>query len=103
MNLRHEWKHSISAADLLILRPRLRAVMRTDPHAEGGSYEVRSLYFDDYDNRCMQENENGTDPREKFRIRLYNGSTEKISLECKRKERGKTYKTSCPLTVEQTR
>ena len=24
-------------------------------------------------------------------------------LECKRKERGKTHKTSCPLTVEQTR
>jgi SPX domain protein involved in polyphosphate accumulation len=61
------------------------------------------LYFDDYDNRCYYENENGTDPREKFRIRIYNHSTERITLECKRKERGKTLKTSCPLTIEQTR
>ena len=64
---------------------------------------MQNLYFDDYYDRCLAENENGTDPREKFRIRIYNGSSEKISLECKRKERGKTYKTSCPLTQEQTR
>ena len=66
-------------------------------------YVIRSLYFDDYENRCYYENENGTDPREKFRIRIYNHSSEKITLECKRKERGKTLKTSCPLTIEQTR
>lgn len=66
-------------------------------------YNIRSLYFDDYHNRCYYENENGTDPREKFRIRIYNHSPERIMLECKRKERGKTLKTACPLTLEQTR
>ena len=58
-------------------------------------------YFDDYYNRCFYENQNGTDPREKYRIRIYNASSERILLECKRKERGKTLKTSCLLTVEQ--
>ena len=70
---------------------------------QGGAYNIRSLYFDDYDNRCFYENENGTDPREKFRIRIYNHSTDRIVLECKRKERGKTLKTSCSLTLEQTK
>lgn len=78
--------------------------MPLDKHVrETGIYNIRSLYFDDYNNRCYYENEDGTDPREKFRIRIYNHSTDKISLECKRKEHGKIYKTSCPLTVEQTK
>ena len=78
--------------------------MQQDSHTvENGSYSIRSLYFDDYYNRCMKENENGTDPREKFRIRIYNHSSDRIMLECKRKERGKTLKTSCPLSVEQTK
>jgi SPX domain protein involved in polyphosphate accumulation len=66
---------------------------------EQGRYTVRSLYFDNYANRCFYENENGTEPREKFRIRIYNGSKERIMLECKRKEHGMTIKKSCPLTL----
>lgn len=99
---RHELKYPISAAQVEMLKSRLNGILSLDAHAEGGSYRIRSLYFDDYDDRCFYENENGVDPREKFRIRIYNGSTERISLECKRKERGKTLKTACPLTLEQT-
>ena len=47
------------------------------------------------------ENENGTDPREKFRIRIYNASDRRITLECKRKEHTMTNKVSCPLTKDQ--
>lgn len=76
--------------------------MKPDPHAgPGGIYSIRSLYFDDHFNSCYYENENGTDPREKFRIRIYNHSTARISLECKRKEHGKTLKTSCLLSLSQ--
>ena len=104
MKFRHELKYQVTDAQIQMLKMRIHRLMPLDSHvAKTGSYQIRSLYFDDYDNNCMQENENGTDPREKFRIRIYNGSTEKISLECKRKERGKTYKTSCPLTEAQTR
>lgn len=104
MKYRHELKYQVTDAQIQMLKMRIHHLLPLDSHVvQTGSYVIRSLYFDDYDNRCMKENENGTDPREKFRIRIYNGSTEKITLECKRKERGKTYKTSCPLTVEQTK
>ena len=101
---RHELKYQISNAELQMLRNRIDHLIPADRHAGAdGVYNIRSLYFDDLYNRCYYENENGTDPREKFRIRIYNHSTDRITLECKRKERGKTLKTSCPLTIEQTR
>jgi SPX domain protein involved in polyphosphate accumulation len=90
--------------ELQLLRYRIEPVMYLDSHTgTSGKYSIRSLYFDDIYNSCYYENENGTDPREKFRIRIYNHSMDRITLECKRKERGKTLKTSCPLTIEQTR
>lgn len=99
---RHEFKYLISSAQIPLLRSRISSFMTPDPHAGPGSmYGIRSLYFDDYEDRCFYENENGTDPREKFRIRIYNHSSSRITLECKRKEHGKTLKTSCPLTFEQ--
>ena len=99
---RHELKYLISAAQIPLLKSRIAAIMRLDPHAGAdGKYIIRSLYFDDYKNRCYYENENGTDPREKFRIRIYNHSPAVIHLECKRKERGKTLKTSAGITMEQ--
>ena len=99
---RHEFKYLISSAEVAMLKTRLSGLLPLDAHAGGGSYRIRSLYFDDYDDRCLLENENGTDPREKFRIRIYNHSDARISLECKRKERGMTHKDACPLTREQT-
>ena len=104
LKFRHELKYPVSAAELAMLRNRIQNLIPLDGHVgETDAYSIRSLYFDDYENSCFYENENGTDPREKFRIRIYNHSTDRITLECKRKERGKTLKTSCPLTIEQTR
>lgn len=101
---RHEFKYVVSAAELALIKNRIHHLIPLDRHAgNDGAYTIRSLYFDDYENRCFYENENGTDPREKFRIRIYNHSSQRITLEVKRKERGKTLKTSCPLTLEQTR
>ena len=95
---RHELKYQCSAAQLEIIRNRLMVLMNYDLHAVNGQYTIRSLYFDNYDNRCFYENESGTDPREKYRIRIYNANIDRISLECKRKECGKTYKTACLLS-----
>lgn len=101
---RHEMKYVISTAQIPLLKSRIEHIMQKDPHvSQDGKYTIRSLYFDDYTNRCYYENENGTDPREKFRIRIYEQSLERITLECKRKECGKTLKTSCPLTLEQAK
>ena len=101
---RHELKYVISETDRVLIKSRLEHLIPLDSHVKDtGVYSIRSLYFDDYDNRCFMENASGTDPREKFRIRIYNGSAKRISLELKKKERGKTLKLSCPLTEEQCR
>ena len=100
---RHELKYLISETQIPMIKNRIDHILSPDPHAgPDGSYSIRSLYFDDDQNTCFYENENGTDPREKFRIRIYNRCADRIVLECKRKERGKTLKTSCPLDREQT-
>ena len=101
MAFRHEWKHEISAADLLVLRSRLSAVMQSDCHAAGGRYEIRSLYFDDLRDRALREKLNGTDPREKFRLRFYNGDTGFIRLEKKAKRNGLSEKTQAVVSAQE--
>ena len=101
MAFRHEWKHEISAADLLVLRSRLSAVMQSDSHAAGGRYEIRSLYFDDLRDRALREKLDGTDPREKFRLRYYNGDTGFIRLEKKAKRNGLSEKTQAVVSAQE--
>ena len=102
LKYRHELKYVISAAQMPLLKSRISGIMQRDSHSgPDGVYNIRSLYFDNYCNACYYENENGTDPREKFRIRIYNHAPQRITLECKRKDHGKTLKTSCPLTLAQ--
>lgn len=75
---------------------------RPDSHTSGdGTYGIRSVYFDDYDNSCYWENINGNNPREKFRIRIYNGQNSVIKLECKQKVNDKTHKESCIITEKE--
>ena len=98
---RHEWKHELNAADLLILRSRLRAVMESDPHAVDGKYHIRSLYFDNPDDKALREKLDGVNLREKFRIRLYNRDASVIHLEKKGKRNGLGTKFSADLSAEE--
>ena len=96
---RHELKYLCSAAELKMLEVRLQDVMKPDPHTdETGCYLIRSTYFDDLYDRCLNENESGVSPREKWRVRIYNCSDRRISLECKRKEYGMIQKKSCQIS-----
>lgn len=104
MEYRHELKYVVTAVQMALLENRIRGLIPLDSHAgEKGMYRIRSLYFDDYYNSCYLENEIGTDPREKFRIRIYNGDASRINLELKRKEHGMTQKISCPLSEAECR
>lgn len=103
MDYRHEWKHELSPADLLVLRQRLRAVMRPDPHAVGGTYFIRSLYFDTPTDTALREKLDGVSRREKFRIRYYDLDPSVIHLEKKSKLAGLGNKQSAPLTAEEAR
>ena len=99
---RHELKYPISGNELEIIKNRICPLMELDVNAGSeGRYNISSLYFDDLYDSCYYDKENGVDPREKFRIRIYNHDTGRISLECKRKERGKILKTSCLLSYAQ--
>lgn len=100
-DFRHEWKHVLNYADLLTLRHRLGAVMERDPHAIDGKYHIRSLYFDNPDDKALREKIDGVNIREKFRIRLYNRDTSLIKLEKKSKRNGLGTKYSASLTEEE--
>jgi len=92
---RHELKHFINYADILQLRLRLPYVASIDKNAiDGKGYRVRSLYFDNYNDKVLREKIDGVNEREKFRLRLYNDDTSFIKLEKKSKKNGISYKES---------
>lgn len=101
MQMRHELKHEISHLDMLILRQRLRAVMMPDSHTQNGEYEIRSLYFDNPDDKALREKLDGVSIREKYRIRLYNNDPSVIRLERKFKRGGLGCKVSTVLSPKQ--
>ena len=81
MYYRNEWKYLVTDADLAVLGARLKVLLPMDKHQTGSAYAIRSLYFDDLQNSCLRENEAGVDDRRKFRLRLSNGSAERIQRE----------------------
>ncbi len=101
IHYRHEWKHEITWIDLLSIRERLRAVAQSDPHAKNGMYHIRSLYFDNLNDKALREKIDGVNMREKFRIRFYNLDPSLIHLEKKSKRNGLGTKYSAPLTPGQ--
>ena len=67
---------------------------------ENNTYNIRSVYFDNYDNTYFRETEDGVNERLKIRIRIYNKSNEIIKLEIKYKKDGMTKKESAIITKE---
>lgn len=97
---RHEYKYVIDSKQEQILRIKAAGLMQLDEHASDGDYRITSLYFDDDKNSCYYENEDGTDPRSKFRIRYYNDDIANLKLEKKSKCNGMTLKESCTISRE---
>jgi len=99
---RHEWKHEITRSDMIAIHQRMRAIAKPDPHTINGKYHIRSLYFDNLDDKALREKIDGVDRREKFRIRYYNLDPDSvIHLEKKSKVNGLGTKYSANLTREQ--
>ena len=83
---RHELKYAVPYSDYLRMRERLKKVMKTDPHTNAeGRYQIRSIYFDNSDDKALREKIDGIGKREKFRIRYYNDDFSFITLEKKMK------------------
>lgn len=99
---RHELKFLCREGQLQVMEEKIRHICHLDPHVDKeGKYIIRSLYFDTYDDQCLFENEAGVDYRKKYRIRLYNGNTDSIYLECKETQHELKHKDICRLTGQQ--
>ena len=94
---RVENKYLISDLEMAVLAQRLGTVMERDEHQDGDCYEIRSIYFDDIWDSCMDENEAGVDCRNKYRIRTYGADSSVLRLEIKEKCKKKKKKRSCQL------
>lgn len=102
MEYRVEKKYMVSQGQLLYLQRQLEDYMAYDEyHPDGEAYTIRSAYFDDMSDSFLQENEDGIDNREKFRIRVYDHDFSEIHLECKSKLNGFVKKEKENLTREE--
>ncbi|MBD5509353.1 MAG: polyphosphate polymerase domain-containing protein [Lachnospiraceae bacterium] len=92
---RVEDKYNCSETQLVILQSRMEAALRPDIN-EGGpeGYSIVSLYFDDLQDSCLQDTEDGVNRRNKYRIRIYNDSLDVIKLEVKTKQDNRIQKKS---------
>lgn len=99
---RHEIKVFINYSDYISLKNRIKAFAKLDTNAsENGIYHIRSLYFDNFNDKALMEKINGYNNREKFRIRFYNNNHSFIKLEKKSKSNGLCYKSSSPLNKDE--
>ena len=102
MEFRNEVKHYINMTDYFLVRNRLKHVADHDSFANhDGEYIIRSIYFDNYYDKALQEKLLGINNRSKFRIRLYNNDTNFIKLEKKTKVKNLTNKVSANITKDE--
>lgn len=101
LKYRHELKYYMNRGQYEIVRRQLSGIMKRDKFAgENGDYHIRSLYFDDIDNKALHEKLGGVRDREKYRIRIYNRSDKVIHLEKKIKLNDYVTKVKESLTRE---
>ncbi len=98
---RNELKFLINQHQYTILRQRLRNIVKYDENVgDTGEYHIRSLYFDDMDNRALHEKLGGVRDRAKYRIRIYNVEDKVIHFEKKVKKGDLIAKQKVSLTRE---
>lgn len=86
LKFRHELKYYVNYHQYYLIRHRLRHFLKNDMHANAeGEYHIRSVYFDDIQNKALQEKQAGVENRDKYRIRMYNRSDNVIHVEKKMK------------------
>ncbi|MCF0228784.1 MAG: polyphosphate polymerase domain-containing protein [Parasporobacterium sp.] len=101
---RHEQKYMVSPAEYMSIRQRIRTLMKPDEHAgTDGRYTIRSIYFDNAEDKALREKTDGIQKREKYRIRYYNDDFSVISLEKKMKVNNLCMKFSTRLTETECR
>lgn len=104
LKYRHELKYYVNLHQYHLISRRLAGVVQRDKNAEeNGEYPIRSLYFDDVNNKALHDKLAGTINRAKYRIRTYNRTGDVIHLEKKIKHDSYIAKKKVRLTMEQYR
>ena len=99
--MRNEKKIVLPYEKYLVLSARMRALLSPDPHCtDPAGYFISSLYLDDIYDSAYQEKIAGAPQRKKYRIRIYNGDTSRITLECKEKKSDRIEKTGERISLE---
>lgn len=99
---RTELKHEITIMDCYLLRSKLKHYMEVDPHAKNdGKYLIRSVYFDNFDNKVLTQKKEGFIERDKYRVRLYDYHSDYLNLEKKSKRNNLTYKQKCQISANE--
>ncbi len=102
MKFRHELKHCINISDYYMITSKLKHIARLDTNAgSGGEYRIRSIYFDNYNDKVLNEKVMGINNRDKFRIRYYNDEIGFIKLEKKSKINGLCLKVNATISAEE--
>lgn len=98
---RYEKKYIVNDLQIEQLKHRLAPIMKLDSIlGQRKYYSIRSLYFDDYKDTCLNQVINGFSERYKYRIRFYNFNEEYIVLEKKYKINNMTKKSSCEINKQ---
>lgn len=101
---RVEDKFFCSERDLFLLQARLHTVLKPDENqTDVEGYCITSVYFDDLFDTHLQDTVDGNRLREKYRIRIYNGSFDVIKLEIKYKQDNRVMKRAQSITPDQMR
>lgn len=102
MEYRVENKYLVTDFQIAYLSAKLSGFMEKDKHGKDGKYLIRSLYFDDMNDSCLEANRAGVDYRYKYRIRTYDNSKSLIHLEEKSKIHGFTKKITTEIGLEES-
>lgn len=101
MPSRHEEKYIIDYSQYAVLKSRASQILTPDSHGQNGSYSIASLYFDDPGDTALLEKLDGLPEHTKFRVRVYDSTSDVIRLERKDKRGILTEKFSAALTLRQ--
>lgn len=91
----------VNDSQLEYIRYRISPFMKKDRNQKGDYYTITSLYFDDREDTCLQDNLDGNDRRSKYRVRIYNNDSGCIKLEKKSKVHTMTKKDSVLISREE--
>lgn len=97
---RRELKYLMNYEDSIRLQGELESLLNLDKHSQNGYYNVRSLYFDSWNNKDFVQKLDGVERRRKIRLRIYDVQQKNAKFEIK--EKYGAYQKKDSLIVDRT-